>query len=324
MFKRRLALLVLLAIAITPSSAFAEGIKVGFLSRDLNYLPYFVAQKKGFYAAEGVPVDLVFIGGADLQLRALVAGELNIANINPDSIILWNEKGGSLKVVAGTSNAAPYHLVGGKNYKRVEDLKGARLGVASLTGGATSILLGYLKSKGLQHPRDFSLAVIAGGTPARLTALESGAIGGAVLSVPFADMAIDRGFNKLGDTMEVIQAYQFNAVNVNPAWAEKNRAALVRFIKAHIRSLRWINDAPDQAAEFLTKEMGMKPPYGKIGVDYYVKHKVYPSDGAITLEGFKMNIQVQANDGFVKEPLPGPEKYLDLSYLRQAQKELGL
>jgi len=144
------------------------------------------------------------------------------------------------------------------------------------------------------------------------------------LSVPFADMAIDRGFTKLGDTMEVIQAYQFNAVNVNPSWAEKNRAALVRFIKAHIRSLRWINEGPDQAAEFLTKEMGMKPPYGKIGVDYYVKHKVYPSDGAVTLDGFKMNIQVQANDGFVKEPLPAPEKYLDLSYLRQAQKELGL
>ncbi|HEY1266873.1 MAG TPA: ABC transporter substrate-binding protein [Candidatus Binatia bacterium] len=324
MAKRRVLFVLLAAVSFFAQQLSAETIKAGYVSRDLNYLPFFVAQKKGFYAAEGVQVELVFIGGADLQLRALVAGELHVANINPDSVILWDEKGGTLKTVAGSSNAAPYYLVGGKNYKRIEDLKGARLGVASLTGGATSILLGYLKSKGLQHPRDFSLAIITGGTPARLSALESGAIAGAVLGVPFADMAIDKGFNKLGDTTEVIHAYQFNAVNVNPAWAEKNRAALVRFIKAHIRSLRWINDAPDQAAEFLTKEMGMKPPYGKIGVDYFVKHKVYPSDGAVTLEGFKMNIQVQANDGFVKEPLPGPEKYLDLSYLKQAQKELGL
>ncbi len=322
--KRRLAFWVLFVPLFFSAHVSAETIKAGYVSRDLNYLPFFVAQKKGFYAAEGVQVELVFIGGADLQLRALVAGELHVANINPDSVILWDEKGGSLKTVAGSSNAAPYYLIGGKNFKKIEDLKGARLGVASLTGGATSILLGYLKSKGLQHPRDFSLAVIAGGTPARLTALESGAIAGAVLGVPFADMAIDKGFNKLGDTTEVIQAYQFNAVNVNPSWAEKNRPSLVRFIKAHIRSLRWINDAPDQAAEFLTKEMGMKPPYGKIGVDYFVKHKVYPSDGAVTLDGFKMNIQVQANDGLVKEPLPPPEKYLDLSYLKQAQKELGL
>jgi NitT/TauT family transport system substrate-binding protein len=324
MFNRCLSFLALLTLALTAASVPAETIKAGYVSRDLNYLPFFVAQKKGFYAAEGVQIDLVFIGGADLQLRALVAGELHVANINPDSVILWDEKGGNLKTVAGSSNAAPYYLVGGKNYKRIEDLKGARLGVASLTGGATSILLGYLKSKGLTHPRDFSLSVIAGGTPARLIALESGAIAGAVLGVPFADMAIDKGFNKLGDTMEVIQTYQFNAVNVSPTWAEKNRTSLVHFIKAHIRSLRWINDDPAQAAEFLTKEMGMKPPYGKIGVDYFVKHKVYPSDGAVTLDGFKMNIQVQANDGFVKEPLPGPEKYIDLSYLKQAQKELGL
>ncbi|MGH7783500.1 MAG: hypothetical protein ACREO5_06645, partial [Candidatus Binatia bacterium] len=32
----------------------------------------------------------------------------------------------------------------------------------------------------------------------------------------------------------------------------------------------------------------------------------------------------QGGDGVITGPLPTPEKYLDLSYLRQAQKELGL
>ena len=315
---------LLCGLFIFTAVGLAQTVKVGYVSKDLNYLPFFVAQKKGFYAAEGLQVDLVFIGRADLQLQALVVGELHFANINPDGIILWNEKGGNLKVVAGSSNSAPYLLVGGKNYKKIDDLKGARLGVASLTGGATSILVSYLKTKGLQYPRDFNMVVISGGTPARLTALESGAIAGAVLGIPFADIALDRGFNKLGDTTEVISTYQFNAVNVSPAWAERNRSSMVKFIKAHIRSLRWIYEGPDQAAEFLAKEMGMKPPYNKKGIDYYVKNKVYPIDGSITLDGLKVNIQVQANDGFLKEPLPSPDKYADLSYLKQAQKELGL
>ena len=121
--------------------------------------------------------------------------------INADSIIIWNERtNGNLKVAAGSSNSAPYLLIGAKNIKKIEDLKGQRLGVASLTGGATSILLAYLKSKGLVHPRDFSLSIIAGGTPARLSALETNAIAGAVLGIPFADFAIDKGFNRLGDT----------------------------------------------------------------------------------------------------------------------------
>lgn len=316
--------LFLSALCLLVPAAGAETVKVGYVSRDLNYLPYFIAQKRGFYAREGIGVDLVSIGRADIQIQALATGDLHFALINPDGIIVWNEKGGNLKLVAGSSNAAPYVLIGGKDYKKIEELKGARLGVASLQGGATSILLTYLKAKGLIYPRDFSLAVVAGGTPARLSALEGGAIAGAVLGIPFADIAIDKGFNKLGDTMEVIPKYQFNGVTLNPAWAEKHRSSVVKFLKAHIESLRWIYENPARAVDFLTREFGLKPPYAQKGIDYYTKNRVYPIDGAVTLEGLKINIEVQVQDGLVKGSAPAPESYAELSYLRQAQKELGM
>ncbi len=305
-------------------SATSQAVKVGMTSKTLFYLPYYVGQKRGFYAAENVKVELILIGRSDVHLQALVAGELHFGSLNPDGVIVINEKGGNLKIIAGVDNAAPYVLVGGKAYKKIEDLKGAKLGVSSLRGGGTSILLDYLKSKGLHHPRDFTMVVISGGTTARLTALESGAIAGAVLGIPYSDIAIDQGFTRLGDTVEVIPAYQFNAININPAWAEKNRATVVRFLKAHIRSLRWIHEQPDQAAEFFTAEMGVKPPYSRRGVDYFTKNRVFPIDGSVTLEGLKVNLQVQARDGVLKEPLPPPEKYVDLSYIKQAQKELGM
>jgi ABC-type nitrate/sulfonate/bicarbonate transport system substrate-binding protein len=303
----------------------AQRLTAGYLSKDLNYLPFFIAQKKGFYAKEGIAVDVVSIGRSDIQLQALVAGELNFANINADNIIIWNERtNGNLKVVAGSSNAAPYHLIGAKHIHRLEELKGQRLGVNSLSGGATSILAAYLKSKGLIYPRDFSMSVIAGGTPARLSALESGAVAGAVLVLPFSDIAVDKGFTKLGDTTELISSYQFNNININPAWAEKNRSSVVKFIKAHIQSLRWIYDNPADAAEFLTREFGLQAPYARRGIDYYTKTKVYPINGDVTLAGLKVNIEVQVQDGIIKGAVPAPEKYIDLSYLRQAQKELGI
>jgi len=314
-----------LLLFLSPLPLKAETIKIGYISKDLNHLPYFIAQKKGFLAKEGVEVDLVNIGRGDIQLQALVARELQISTVNADGIIIWNERSGdNLKVIAGTSNAAPYLLVGAKNIKRIDELKGQKLGVASLKGGATSILVSYLKSKGLIYPRDYSMIVIAGGTPSRLSALESNSVAGAVLGIPFADVAVDKGFTRLGDTMEVISNYQFNGINVNPAWAEKNRSLLVRFLKAHIQSLRWIYDHPADAAEFLTKEFGLQATYARRGIDYYTKHKVYPINGDVTLSGLKVNIEVQAQDGVLKEPLPPPEKYVDLSYVRQAQKELGM
>jgi len=38
----------------------------------------------------------------------------------------------------------------------------------------------------------------------------------------------------------------------------------------------------------------------------------------------KVNIEVQVQDGIIKGAVPPPEKYVDLSYLRQAQTELGI
>jgi ABC-type nitrate/sulfonate/bicarbonate transport system substrate-binding protein len=302
----------------------AQSLKVGMTSKTLFYLPFYVGQKRGFYNQENLKVELILIGRSDVQLQALMTGEIDFGTLNADGVIAINEKGANLKVVAGVDNAAPYFLIGGKNYKKIEDLKGARLGVSSLRGGATSILLEFLKSKGLFFPRDFILTVISGGTVSRLTALETGAIAGAVLGFPYSDIAVDQGFTRLGDTMEVISTYQFNGLTVNPSWAEKNRANVVRFLRAHIRSLRWIHEHPDQAADLVTAEMGIKPPYARRGVDYFTKNKVFPIDGSVTMEGLKANIDVQFKDGVLKEPLPTPDRYADHSYVRQAQKELGL
>src|SRR5574341_1458543 len=106
------ALAVSFSVALTASAG-AETLKAGYISKDLNYLPFFIAQKKGFHAKEGIAVDVVSIGRSDIQLQALVAGELHFANINADNIIIWDERtNGNLKVAAGSSNAAPYLLIG--------------------------------------------------------------------------------------------------------------------------------------------------------------------------------------------------------------------
>jgi len=324
MRQRQLVLTILLcAVCQWGAVAQQQNLKVGMTSKTLFYLPLYVAAKKGFYNAENLKVELILIGRSDVHLQALLTGEINFATVNADGVIAVNEKGTNLKVIGGVDNAAPYILVGARTIKKIDDLKGARLGVTSLRGGATSILLEYLKTKGLLFPRDFFMTIIAGGTSARLTALESGAIGGAILGFPYSDIAVDQGFNRLGDTTEVISAYQFNGLTVNSAWAEKNRATVVKFLKAHIRALRWIYEQPEQATDFFISEMGVKQPYARRGIDYFTKHKVFPIDGSVTIEGLKANIEVQFRDGVLKEPLPGPEKYADQSYVRQAQKELG-
>lgn len=311
------------SVALSPSLAVGQTLKVGYTSKTIFFLPFFVAEKKGFYNAESLKVELIHMGTPAINLQALIAGQIQVSNINPDGIIIANEKGAHLKAVAGVINGVAYSLIGGKPYKKLVDLKGTKLGVGSLKGGPTTFLLEYLRAKGLTYPRDYTLVLVGGGTPARLAALESGSISAAVIGVPQSDMAIDRGFNKLGDVLEVLPSFQFTTVNVNENWAEKNRPLLVKFLKAHVKSLAWIHDHVDEASELFSKETGVKPPYARKGVEYFTKNRLFPKDGAISMEGMKVNIEVQAKDGLLSPPLPPPDKHLDLSYLKQAQKELG-
>ncbi|MGB7948349.1 MAG: hypothetical protein WCH75_11765 [Candidatus Binatia bacterium] len=51
----------------------------------------------------------------------------------------------------------------------------------------------------------------------------------------------------------------------------------------------------------------MKPPYARRGVDYVTKNKIFFIDGGFTLDGLRVNIEVQARDGVLKEPLAPPE-----------------
>jgi ABC-type nitrate/sulfonate/bicarbonate transport system substrate-binding protein len=67
--KRFVAWIVIVCALFMGGRADAETLKAGYVSKDLNYLPFFIAQKKGFYAKEGIQVDLVSIGRADVQLK---------------------------------------------------------------------------------------------------------------------------------------------------------------------------------------------------------------------------------------------------------------
>ena len=100
-------LVFLMSVILSGPQAGAQSLKVGMTSKTLFYLPFYVGVKRGFYAAENLKTELILIGRSDVQLQALIAGEINFGTLNADGVILVNEKGANLKVIAGVDNAAP-------------------------------------------------------------------------------------------------------------------------------------------------------------------------------------------------------------------------
>ena len=104
-------LCLLLLAVFTPAGFSADRVVIGNVSRTVEQLPNYAATDKGFFAQEGIQGDVVLIGSTDTLIQALIAGQVNVAIVDPSAAINAVERGAALKVIGGTVPVAAYTLV---------------------------------------------------------------------------------------------------------------------------------------------------------------------------------------------------------------------
>ena len=321
-----LFVVVLVLVSLVPSSPVLAQEKfrfpIGESSKTLSYGPLWVAAKMGFFEKEGLDVPIVTMRGSPLTIQALTADSIYVANATVDTLINAFEKGADITMIGGLINGLGLGMVGGKQYKSYAELRGTTIGTQTLTSGTGFALRLVLKAHGMEYPRDYALLNI-GGASDRYQALLSGQISSAPVGVPLDLVAKQQGFNIIGYFADDLPNFQFNTYIVKRSWAEKNRLLTVRFMKAMVSTMRWMNDNRDQACAYLTKEMAISPEHCRHGSDYNWKSRIWDRNAELNVEGIRTVIKITADQGILKEPLPQPSKYMDQSYLKQALAELG-
>ena len=320
--KRWLSALFL--IFLLPASALTqERIKfpVGVSSKVLGYGHLWAAWRLKYFEREGLDVDVVLMRGTAPAVQAMIANSISAGLVANDGPIAAVEQGMDIAMVASSSKIT-HMLMGGKNYKTWEDLRGATIGSSTLTSGTAFVLRRALKTKGLEYPRDYKLLNV-GGTTSSFAAMSAGQIAAAMLAVPNAFQAQEAGFNTIGRIADIFPTYLLSAYSVRRSWAEKNRPQVVRFLKAVLRAKKWFEEDRKAAVQFLAKEFELKPSLAEKGLDYYLTNQAWHPELDIEMDGLKTVIDIYAEQTGMKGPIPNPEKYVDLSYLRQALKELG-
>ena len=296
-------------------------LRASVVAKTFGFGPLWVASKQGFFNQQKLDVEILLIRGSDVSTQALAGGSLQVSGAAADAPIAAIERGLDMVIAGGIINGLSQSIMGGKNYKTYEDLRGATLGANSLTSGIAFALRRVLKAKGLEYPRDYKV-INVGGSPQLLAALTSGQIAAAPLSLPLNYVAEEQGFNTIGRFLDVIPYYQLSVYSVLRPWAEKNRPVMVRFMKAIALAARWIYADKDAAADLLAKEMGLKREYARKGWEFYTERGLWHPNGDVTLDGLGIVAQIYAEQNQLKTP-PSPAKFVDQSYLREALKELG-
>jgi NitT/TauT family transport system substrate-binding protein len=225
----------------------ADTVIVGTVgSASTNQWPLQIGIEKGFFAAEGLAIDLIYVQSNTGVVQQLAAGSINVSVatglVDPIRAI---DKGAPIAIARIEGQAPPYALLAKPAIKSIAELRGKTISV----GGAkdiTRIFLERMLAPNGVNPGEFDM-VFAGATSARFSALQSGAVDAALLTSPFNFHAVSAGFTNLGLTTHYVRDLPFSGTIVNQNWAAANPGKAEKFVAVLTRSIVWFQDPANRA-----------------------------------------------------------------------------
>jgi NitT/TauT family transport system substrate-binding protein len=251
----RVLLFALLALYALPASAQAPltPFRVGMSDTVNTVLPLWMAQDGGFFAANGLAVELVNMGGGSRGAQELQEGRLDVMRVGLSSVVQANRAGGDLRLIASMSNVIRFTFFSGAGVRSADDLKGGIVGVSSFGSESDTTVTLALERLGLTR-NDITLKEYGGATR-RLAALKSGEIKATAINEPVASLAREEGVNVMVDLVAQNIPWLFSGIVVRRSDLRDRPGVIGRFLRAAIEGNYFALTNETRAKEVLAREL---------------------------------------------------------------------
>ncbi len=218
--------------------------------KGIQNLPLYVATQQGFFAQQGLHIDITYTAGSIPQLVGLVREEYQLIQTAPDNVINIDNNPSAFGLYPATAprvlmllggSVGPLSIFAQSNITTFDQLRGAVLGVDNPTSGFAFVLRDILARNGLLLERDYTFTV-AGGTSNRLDTLKNGSVAATILYAPYDVLATQAGFNQLDTSTDYYQSYASLSTAGIQTWIEQHNDEVASYIAAYLKALHWIYD----------------------------------------------------------------------------------
>jgi ABC-type nitrate/sulfonate/bicarbonate transport system substrate-binding protein len=283
-------------------------------------LALFAALEQGFFARQGLDVDLQFTQNS-LELReGLARGAFDIAHAAADNAVAMREAGVDVVIVCGGDNSMNELFVQ-PGIGSVAQLRGKTLIVDAPNTAYALQAKKILKNAGVQ-PGEYTVKQV-GGTFQRVGAMLADRTNTAsTLNPPFSLQAAQSGLRSLGRVSDLLGPYQGSAVFVMRPWAQAHPQLVERYLAALMASTRWAL-APanrERAIALLTRRLEIHAP---LAASTYAaltdpRHGL-ALDCALDPQGFAAVLAIRAElEGQWGGVPPAEERFVDLQWYQRA------
>lgn len=224
-------------------------VRLNEVTHSVFYAPQYVALSQGFFAEEGLQVELINGGGADKVMTAVVSGQSDIGLAGPEaSIYVYNQgKADHTQIIAQLTKRDGSFLVGRSDgVFSWEDLRGKTI-IGGRKGGVPEMTLEYvLRQHGLTPGVDVTVD-----TSVQFNMMAGAFTGGqgdyVALFEPTATQveAAGQGYvlTSIGQESGEIP---YTAYFANVSWLENNADTAQRFVNAIAKAQKWVQEHTDR------------------------------------------------------------------------------
>ena len=313
----------LLGLSVQASPVYSQekkNLRVVFVSLSWNaQLPFRIANAKGYFREQGLTVEQIFVRGGPTAIGALVSNNVDFASIGgAQAAIRSNSKGLDVNIIASLSNYTNYTLIGNKETKRLEDLRGKTIGVTGAGTFSDFTIRLYLKRNHIDPDKDVALRAI-GQTVVRVGALEKGLIAAAPFSAEDAVKLLDKGYSMIVNLNQALKVPQ-SVYIARADYLEKFPETSKRFLKAVILGMQFAKFNKQEAIK-TGFAAGLQGDPDIVNRSYDLFSPGYAADLSVAWDGIQIMLDDDIRTGLVDKKFT-LERVINDRILKQAQQEL--
>lgn len=295
------------------SAVSAETIKIAYAALVAGQIAVWIAKDGGYLAKRGIDADLIYIP-ATTATQALLAGEIQLAQVTGVSTAGAILSGGDVKIIASVQNKLAGSIYARPEIKTPEHLKGKRLGISRFGALSDTAMKIFLDHYGLKRGTDVAVLQM-GGLPEVITALDNGAIQAGFANPPQTVRARNLGMKELFDLNSLGIELQQTCVTVTTKYLREHRPVVKSFLEAYAESLHRFMTDREFSIRIMKKYLRLDDK--ELLDDAYAFYSQrlekipYP-----TIKGIKFILEDMAE----RHPLArktAPESFVDLSLLQE-------
>ena len=236
---------------------------------------FVIGEKKGFFAREGITLDIFYTRGGAETLQPVATGNAEFGWANGTFGVLGAyEKGAAVKIVSAefTGSDVFWYVKADSPYRTFGDLVGQKIGFSSPGSSSHVILL-----RMMELSKFTAEAVPVGGVPDNFTAVMTGQIAAGWAVPPFRLADAQKGLVRIiarGDEFKELKDITFRVNIANAAFLKKSPDVARAFLRAYQRSLDYMYANSKEAMAAFADFNKLSPEVADLAFQFYPKRSL--------------------------------------------------